>query len=190
MANIVVSSKTQTTIDVYIDNLDTNYSFNDRYIDWYEGSSYCGTTYLAAGVAYGGDFTYDGLSAFTEYILSAVIYYNNGNVTLWDDSEYTRPNEFSWSSAKIQGGEFSLSASEWNTLTANINQVRIYRGYSSTSFTSVSTNDPVTASIYNEAVTGIQGIYGYGSYLYTVTAGDKIYAYDFNNLASELNAVP
>lgn len=190
MANIVVSSKTQTTIDVYIDNLDTSYSGNDRYIEWYANSVYFGTTYLAAYVASGGDYGFTGLDSFTEYIIEAAVYYSGGNVTLFLDSEYTRPDFFYWSTTKTSGNDFDIMAADWNALTSNINDVRVYRGFSTTSMTTVATDDELTAAIYNEVVNAIQGITGYGTYLSTVTQGSSVYASQFSDIESELNAIP
>jgi len=190
MANIAILEKTPNTIYAYLENLDPAYSRNDRYIDWYTDADYQGTTYLPAYASSGGDIVLSGLSAFTEYIITADVYYYGGHVVLYDDSEFTRPNYFDWGYAKTSGGSFNLTASEWNALRTNINQVRWYRDYSTASMTIVSQGDDLTASIYNEAVDAIQGIAGYGTYLPTATQGDPVTAYHFNILVSELNAIP
>lgn len=102
----------------------------------------------------------------------------------------SRPDYFSWDSQKTKGTSFKLTASEWNLFTQNINAVRVYKGYSTYSFTAVSTGDTVTAAIYNEARKAIQGISGYGTYIPTVAKKDEITAYCLNQIVSELNAIP
>lgn len=115
-------------------------------------------------------------------------------ITLSVDS--TRPKYFYWTYAKNSGGTFNLTAIEWNTLTANINQVRVYKGLTeykgatNLGFTMAFKGNSFTAAMYNQAVEAIQEISGYGAFLSYVSPGDTIYASHLNNLVSELNAIP
>lgn len=101
-----------------------------------------------------------------------------------------RPNNFAWTYAKTQGGDFNLTASEWNALTSRINAFRAYKNLSNYSFTTAYYDDDFTATIYNQARLAIQGISGYGTYIPTVVSGQDITAYMMNTLVSELNAIP
>lgn len=101
-----------------------------------------------------------------------------------------RPNNFSWTYAKTQGGDFNLTAGEWNSYTARINEFRDYRGLSPYSFTTAYTGNPFTAGMYNQARSAIQSISGFGGYIPQVSSGQDITAYMMNILVSELNAIP
>lgn len=101
-----------------------------------------------------------------------------------------RPDYFSWDTQKVQGQSFKLTAAEWNSLTRNINMIRTYKNYSTYNFKTVYAGETVTAALYNEARTAIQDISGYGAYIPTVSARDKITAYCLNQIVSELNAIP
>lgn len=68
--------------------------------------------------------------------------------------------------------------------------IRTYKNYSTYNFKTVYAGETVTAALYNEARTAIQDISGYGAYIPTVSARDKITAYCLNQIVSELNAIP
>ena len=194
MANLGVSGVTANSITCYVYNLDTVYSGNDRYIYWYANGVYKGISYLSAYVSSGGSITLTGLASNTYYSLQATVYYSNGqyNVVLYGSATtlQSRPNYYYWTYTKISGYAFNLTAAEWNGLTANINAVRNYKGYSSYSFTYAYTGNSFYAYMYNQAVIAIQGISGYGIYLNTVSSGNTVYASQLNALISELNAIP
>lgn len=101
-----------------------------------------------------------------------------------------RPSLFYWTYGKTQGAAFNLTAAEWNALTQNINEVRVYKGLSNYSFNTAYVGGTFTAIIYNQARVAIQAISGYGSYIPTVSSGQTITAYMMNILVSELNAIP
>lgn len=104
--------------------------------------------------------------------------------------EKTRPSNFSWTYAKNSGGNFNLTASEWNSFTSRINEFRDYYDLSSYSFTTAYSGNSFTAAMYRQARTAIQAIDGYGTYIPYVYSGDEITAYMMNILVSELNAIP
>lgn len=102
-----------------------------------------------------------------------------------------RPAKFYWTYSKTSGGDFNLTATEWNDCMANINAVRAYKGLSSLRFTTAVKGQPFTANMYNEAVEAIWGIDNgaWGAYIDTHSKGDVIYASYLNNLRDELNAI-
>lgn len=194
MANLGVSGVTANSITCYVYNLDTVYSGNDRYIYWYANGVYKGISYLSAYVSSGGSIILSGLAINTTYSLQATIYYNNGQnsviLTGLATTLAARPSYYYWTYSKYSGGNFNLTASEWNGLLNNINAVRNYKGYSSYSFTYAYSGNPFYAYMFNQAVYAIQGIPGYGYYLTTVSSDSIVYASYLNNLVSEINAVP
>ena len=104
--------------------------------------------------------------------------------------EKLRPSNFSWTYTKTSGGNFNLTASEWNSFTSRINEFRDYCDLSSYSFTTAYSGNSFTAAMYRQARTAIQAIDGYGTYIPYVSSGDEITAYMMNVLVSELNAIP
>lgn len=104
--------------------------------------------------------------------------------------EKQRPSNFSWTYAKTSGGNFNLTAAEWNAFTARINEFRDYCDLSSYGFTTAYANNTFTAAMYRQARTAIQAIDGYGTYIPYVYSGDEITAYMMNILVSELNSIP
>lgn len=104
--------------------------------------------------------------------------------------EKTRPSNFSWTYAKTSGGDFNLTAAEWNAFTSRINEFREYCDLSTYGFTTASKGNNFTAAMYRQARTAIQAIDGYGTYIPYVYSGDEITAYMMNILVSELNSIP
>lgn len=202
MAKISVDSKTSTSITVYLDELDTNYSYNNRYIEWYvdeEGTKPDATTTIGAYASKSNTATLKGLSPNTTYTIIALVYVSGDlspfasftkSVTT-EKATPTRPSKFGWDKSIVeQGKDAIIYASDWNDLTANINEVRAYKSLSSYSFTTAVKGNDFTAIMYNEAVKAIKGISGYGTYLSEVSKGDKVTAKRLNDLVSEINAVP
>ena len=139
-------------------------------------------------------FTYDVAANTTYYVwVKSYAGESSGYVDLYiepPEAAAVRPSNFSWTYTKTQGGNFNLTAAEWNSLTARINAFREYKGLSSYSFTYAYKGNDFTAVMYNQAVNAIKGISGYGSYLYTVSSGDTVTAAGLNALRDELNAIP
>lgn len=199
MASLSFSSITDSSFCVSVVDLQTAYERNDRTIDWYLDNTHWGTSSLNAHASSSDIVWFTNLESDTHYSIDAVISYTDGDSVLTitlsglcktEKSASVRPDYFDWTAAKTSGGAFNLTALEWNGLTDNINAVRVYRGYSPYSFTTVSSGQSFTAAIYNEAVQAIKGIAGYGTYVYAVSKGDKVYASQLNTLVSELNAIP
>lgn len=101
-----------------------------------------------------------------------------------------RPANFAWTYPKVKGGEFNLTAAEWNALTTRISEFRSYKGLGRYAFTQAVSEGRFTAQMYNQARIAIQGISGFGGYIPTVSKGDTVTADMMNILVSELNVIP
>lgn len=138
-------------------------------------------------------FTYDVVAGTRYYIWFRA--YDTGDtgtttISVTVPQAVTRPSNFSWTYAKVQGGTFNLTATEWNNFTSRINAFREYKKLSDYSFTRAYSGNNFTAAMYNQARIAIQAISGYGTYIPTVTKGQQITAYMMNVLVSELNSIP
>lgn len=208
MANFVISSVTQVSIQCYIDQLDSSYSRSDRTIYWYINGILVDATQLAAYVSNSSPYTYlgttagdySGLTPGMGYYLQTVINYTDGwgqpqsvavpqNPVYQTTSPPPRPAGYWWTYSKTSGAAGILTAAEWNGLLDNINAVRSYRGYIDYSFTRAVQGNTFTAAMYNQAVDAIQTM-GYGGNLATVSQGSLLYAYQLNDLITAINNVP
>lgn len=165
-----------STTDDWDRGMPTNYVASDD--DSGEGKNFLITYGVEAGQTYYIWFRgYDAASGATTLNISTV-------------ETITRPNDFSWTYSKVQGGTFNLTATEWNNLAKRINEFRAYKGLSNYSFTTAYSGNNYMAYMYNQARTAIQGISGYGAYIPSVSSGDTVTAYMMNVLVSELNSIP
>lgn len=90
MAYIVASSKNTYDITCYVTALDTNYSYNDRYIRWYYNGTYKGVSYLNAYQSSGGSLKATGLTPNTTYSIEADIYNSSGLLVTLSGTATTR----------------------------------------------------------------------------------------------------
>lgn len=88
---------------------------------------------------------------------------------------------------KVAGQNFSMLASEWNSFTGMINQVRNANGYMSWPFTVATQNSYFYYNIFNEAISAINNMLGTG--ISPKVKGDTCWAGDFNALKNTLNNV-
>lgn len=135
---------------------------------------------------YGNAFTHN-----TWYTLKVVAYDNSGNssfTTVRVQYKISRPTNWSWHTTKSKGGSINVTASEWNSFCARINQFRQYKDLSNYSFTSVSSGTLITASIVNQAVTAINAMSPPTSAL-SASKGGVITADFFNRLRDSLNSI-
>lgn len=207
MAQIVVASKTTTSITVYLGSLDTNYSFSDRRIDWYANGTWKASTNIDAYAGNSDTATLSGLSAGTTYTIKAEVYKGTDitpfatftkSVTT-ESSTSARPSKFSWTKSIVeQGKDAIIYATEWNELTENINEVRAYRkakGYTVStpteySFTTAVKGNDLTADMFNEVLEAISGISGYGTWFREFSKGEDCTAQLLNSVVTELNTIP
>lgn len=207
MAYIAVASKTTSSITVYLAALDTGYSFDDRRIDWYVGGRYKAYTNIDAYAEESDTAGLSGLSAGTTYTIYAKVYKGSDvspfatfskSVTT-EKATPTRPSKFSWTKSIVeQGKDAIIYATEWNALTANINEVRAYRkakGYTVStptgySFTTAVKGNNLTADMFNEVLDAISGISGYGTWFRNFDKGEDCTADLLNSVVTELNTIP
>lgn len=138
--------------------------------------------------------TASGLSPGTTYTLygyaegSGHIFYPAGSATFTTlPLGPVRPYDFSWTYAKTSGGNFNLTAAEWNSFTSRINSFRSYKSWSSYPFTTAVSGNSFTAAMFNQAVYAIYDMNS--SVPSTQSSGNTIYASLLNGLVSALNAV-
>ena len=190
---IALSAKTSDTIDLTIGNMDGNWDYVKVWKD-NNSSSYVNLT-KSQWDSGQRIVTFSGLNQGQTYNFKAQGYFYYNSTDLWSYSirevnvtTNSRPSNFSWDTSKNSGSDFNLTASEWNRLTSKINGFRVYKGFSSYSFTTASTGANFTATIFNQArnaiadmrTTGLPGI---------KSAGNTVTASDLNALRDTLNAI-
>lgn len=144
-------------------------------------------------------FTYT-VSAGTTYYLF-VKHANSitatGSTTVYVDPT-NKPTKFSWTTAKVQGNEFKLTAAEWNALLDKINEMRTYqatktgKSISTWSFYTVTSGTTFYAKYYNDVLESMDNVritLGLGSIAndYEVSSGDPITAACLNQLVTMVN---
>jgi hypothetical protein len=108
------------------------------------------------------------------------------NVTL--TYSFIRPSNFAWTYSKVSGGNFNITASEWNGLLSKINDFREYKNVSRTSWGYLAgSGQTFTAAAFNEARNAMAIMTA--SVPATVSAGNIIYASAINQLRDALNSV-
>lgn len=102
----------------------------------------------------------------------------------------TRPANMAWTYAKVKGGDFNLTANEWNYLLNRINEFREYRGYSHiTTFIPAVSGETFTAIMFNQAVNIINTLTPPIVAPQPREAGDDITADAINRLRDSLNSI-
>lgn len=114
-----------------------------------------------------------------------------------------RPSDWAWTTTITAGTDvpsvvgktiYIMPATEWEAFTDKINEFRIYKGLTSYSFTSVSTNTEFTKTILNQALTAIRAMSAYFTGGNTVpadrVAGDNILqASVYQNMRDAMNSI-
>lgn len=111
---------------------------------------------------------------------SEIVWNYDKDITLY--AHWLDGNLFAWTKEKVQGGEWNLTATEWNGLTAFINARRTALGKDQYTFTTAKKGETFTAQMYNEAVEAI----GDGS---TVIPWQAITAKLMNDIVTFANAM-
>lgn len=104
----------------------------------------------------------------------------------------TRPSKFYWissSSSLKSGQEIStyITASKWTSLQTNVNAVRVYKGLSNYSFTTVYSGNKITATLYNQIANAINAMKS--GAVSTVNKGDPITASVMMALQNSINGI-
>ena len=205
MATTYCYNITKTGCNWTVDNLDREFT-----TDWYDSAGVAtgqanGTTTPPTGIK-GSASPYtppnltdyaqgmaSGLTPGTSYTLYGYAqagngsYYPAGSATFTTLADNPRPSNFSWTYPKVSGGNFNLTATEWNSFTARINAFRTYKSISSYSFTSAISGNSFTATMFNQARTAISAMNS--SVPSAVSSGGTVYASGLNSLVSALNAI-
>lgn len=209
MAYLIQTDVGQSYMAIQVVGLDTDYSRDDRYVEWTIDGSSSGSGSIAAGSSSSDSQYFINLSPNTTYYITATVYYSStptsgvDSSTTFGESFTTdpapepdpdpepdpRPDYFYWDTNKVSGASFNLTANEWNRLCSNINLVRNYLGYTTYSFQSVKQGDTFTASHYNEVANAINGMYEYTGYISNVSSGQTIYASQLNSLRDAINSL-
>lgn len=103
------------------------------------------------------------------------------------EQQSVRPDRFEWNTAKVSGGQYNLTAQEWNSLITNINEVKEYKKQNTVSMTSAQAGvTTVSADIFNEVITAINSL-GYD--IKEVAQNEKLLAKLLNDLRDKINAI-
>ncbi len=139
-----------------------------------------------------------GLEPDTEYQFYCRVFkngYSASSGTLYITTNAPpRPNNFSWTYAKTSGGNFNLTASEWNSFTSRINEFRNYKGLADYSFNSAITGFDFSAqNNFNQAVNALSALSAYftggNTIPSTKSQGNNILASYLTNLVNAMNSI-
>lgn len=100
-----------------------------------------------------------------------------------------RPNLFQWTSPKVSGETFNLTADEWNGLLNAVNDVRQYKELRPYKFTTAVKGEPFKASLFNEARTAIQEMTDEDLEIPVAETGMVVTASMLNLLVEKLNKI-
>lgn len=144
-------------------------------------------------------FTYEVNTSTTYYLWVKTLTSDDyGRVDVYIEGPKATTSSFSWTDTKTKGGNFNLTAVEWNRLTKTINEIRDSKFLDLWDFTTVKgesngyTKDQsteFTADIYNEVVDAINNIPGYRNSLSDVEPGDPVTAGCLNDLKDIVNEI-
>lgn len=189
MANIKVRDKGETWIEWEIYNLSNSAKDYDEFrvdvsgrpsLYWTSINTTTSTYKTMTGLTGGTSYTGYGYAKWQG------TWYSTGSVSVTTDAPVNpRPSNWSWYSSKNSGSNFSLTANEWNNFTDRINEFRVYKGYSTVSFTYVYSGNIVRASYFNEAKNAIGAMNATG--ISNRYVGDEILASHLNTLRDRLN---
>jgi hypothetical protein len=103
-----------------------------------------------------------------------------------------RPSNWAWTTPKVSGADFSMTAAGWNSFTQRINDFRSYKNLVAYSFTTVVSGGTLLASIFNQARNAINDLPDKSVTLTVpvVVSGDAVMASYFNNMRDSINSIP
>ncbi|MGO4887058.1 fibronectin type III domain-containing protein [Anaerobacillus sp. MEB173] len=185
-------------------------------VTWDASDSHSGLSYFRVYRSVGGSTSYNtvnsgsarsytmtSLTENTTYTVWVRAYDGAGNYT--DSSSKTittlsgRPSNWAWSTSKTSGGNFNLTATEWNNFQNRINEFRkwkslseyqynSYGSYTETSqFTRGSSGQNYMAYQFNQCRNAINSMIDTGTtFKYS---GDTVTASDLNTLRDKLNSL-
>ena len=108
--------------------------------------------------------------------------------SLTSPSNPNKPTALNWAT-KVSTEPFSMTSSEWNTMTAKINEWRVYQESPEMSFTVAYSGNDLTASMFNQVVNAITALNPPFSPAATVSIGDDVTAAKMNRIRDSLNSL-
>ena len=118
------------------------------------------------------------------------------------DVGYARPDNWEWEYTISQGGKFYsyaqggkrvnlMRAAHWNEFTARIKLFRDYKGLSSYTFTTATTNTTPTGvrNCINEAINAINPMLSTAQRMNTIGVGDKVTAKIFTDFVAKIKLI-
>lgn len=139
---------------------------------------------------YKGDITAPGVETYRQDYYGTVAHdipYYAYSVQVTYTQVLRRPSDFVWTYPKTSGGDFNLTASEWDTLMERINDFREYKSRNRSTYTTAFAGNTFYDYIFNEAVNMLAVINS--DLPATVSSGLTVYASELNKLRDSLNAV-
>ncbi|MBE2918580.1 fibronectin type III domain-containing protein [Anoxybacillus flavithermus] len=175
-------SKTNNSITMSFSGSDAHSGISGFYI--YLDNSHVTTIYGTSGA-----YTYTGLQQGRLYKVSIKAFDNSGNVSAEDYRNIQTSANFEWDTPKTSGGNFNITATEWNRFLNAINSARVGKGLTAYNFTYASKGGDFYAYMFNQAVQAISAMNPSISPPSTRSSGDEIYASYFNRLRDSLNSI-
>lgn len=175
-------SKTNNSITMSFSGSDAHSGVSGFYI--YLDNSHVTTIYGTSGT-----YTYTGLQQGRLYKVSIKAFDNSGNVSAEDYRNIQTSANFEWDTPKTSGGNFNITATEWNRFLNAINSARVGKGLTAYNFTYASKGGDFYAYMFNQAVQAISAMNPSISPPSTRSSGDEIYASYFNRLRDSLNSI-
>lgn len=207
MAELTVTSKTESSIVVELSGLDSTYTAQ-RYYYWYiKEATESDYIYDGDDESYGKKtsvtYAFTGLDPGTTYDIRCAVQYweNNGNgaeayarFTIQEttnEPQKERPDDWEWETVVEQGKPIELTAQEWNNFTERINEFRVYLDMLEINdFTTARRGrTKISASIVNEAQNAIAEMTNSRYLPDEVGPDDPITAAFFNGLMKALNDI-
>lgn len=111
------------------------------------------------------------------------------NGLYYQAGSYTALSNFSWFFPKVAGGDFKVTAEEWNEFLVRINAFQTYKGVTPYGFLTVNKNGLVLSFHYNTVRRAIQEMNPPIPVPNAVGYGDIVKASDFNGLVNSLNSI-
>jgi hypothetical protein len=166
------------------------YIEDDWQYEYFTGSWYVKATGAASLFSAGIEITFDNKAKYQICVLTMDSNYNMGAQSVTKDFivSDTIIAPFAWTYPKVSGGDFNLTAAEWNALTAKINAIRTAYDYGAYAFTTAVAGNDFTAAMFNQVrlyllYTGAAALAG------SVSAGADVTAAYMNALVTMTNSL-
>ena len=149
-SNINISAVGKDYIKVYPDGVSGATEYK-----WYLNGAYMTSTTSIIDMV-----SFNSLEQNTTYTVGLRACNSNGcsSMTTRDITTASRPPFFSFTTPIIQGEEINLSASDFNNLRNNIQDVRVYMGFGFATIRVASANEDIPSSDFNQARNAINAM--------------------------------